>query len=179
MNDTDRQAHWQNVYATKAEKEVSWFQENPTRSLDMIAATGISTDAGILDVVGGASRLVDCLLDKGFSRLAILDLSAKALEATKERLGRRGDGVDWIVADVATWNPSGTYDVWHDRAAFHFLTDPADRDAYIARLKKAVRSGGKSSSRRSLRTVPNGAAACRSRATIRQPSPPRSGPSLN
>lgn len=102
MNDTDRQAHWQNVYATKAEKEVSWFQENPTRSLDMKAATGISTDAGILDVVGGASRLIDCLLDKGFSRLAILDLSAKAFEATKERLGRRGDGVDWIVVDVAS-----------------------------------------------------------------------------
>lgn len=142
MDDTDRQAHWQNVYATKAEKEVSWFQEKPTQSLDMIAATGISTGAGILDVGGGASRLVDGLLERGFSRLAILDLSAKALDATKERLGRRGDGVDWIVADVTTWNPSGTYDLWHDRAAFHFLTAPADRDAYIARLKKAVRSGG-------------------------------------
>jgi trans-aconitate methyltransferase len=142
MNDVDRQAHWQKVYATKAEKEVSWFQENPTPSLDMIAATGVPTDADIIDVGGGASRLVDSLLDKGFSRLAILDLSAKALEATKKRLGRRGDGVDWIVADVATWKPSGTYDLWHDRAAFHFLTDPADRDAYIARLKKALRSGG-------------------------------------
>jgi 2-polyprenyl-3-methyl-5-hydroxy-6-metoxy-1,4-benzoquinol methylase len=142
MNDADRQTHWQNVYATKAEKEVSWFQENPTPSLDMIAATGISTDAGIIDIGGGASRLVDSLLDKGFNRLAILDLSAKALDATKMRLGRRGGAVDWIVADVATWNPSGTYDLWHDRAAFHFLTDPADRDAYIARLKKAVRPGG-------------------------------------
>jgi SAM-dependent methyltransferase len=142
MNDTGRQAHWQNVYAMKAEKEVSWFQENPTPSLDMIAASGIPTDAGVIDVGGGASRLVDSLLDKGFSRLAILDLSAKALEATKQRLGRRGDGVDWIVADVATWNPSVTYDLWHDRAAFHFLTDPADRDAYIARLKKAVRPRG-------------------------------------
>jgi 2-polyprenyl-3-methyl-5-hydroxy-6-metoxy-1,4-benzoquinol methylase len=142
MNDTDRQAHWQNVYATKAEKELSWFQENPTPSLDMIAATGVSTDAGTIDVGGGASRLVDSLLDKGFSRLTILDLSTKALDATKKRLGLRGDAVDWIVADVATWSPSHSYDLWHDRAAFHFLTDPADRDAYIACLEKAVRPAG-------------------------------------
>ncbi|MGT2440953.1 class I SAM-dependent methyltransferase [Bradyrhizobium betae] len=142
MNETDRQAHWQNVYATKAEKEVSWFQEDPSPSLDMIAATGIATEAGIIDVGGGASRLVDHLLDRGFSRLAILDLSATALEATKKRLDGRGDGVDWIVADVANWTPSDTYDLWHDRAAFHFLTNPADRDAYVARLKKAVRPGG-------------------------------------
>jgi trans-aconitate methyltransferase len=108
----------------------------------MIAATGIPIDAGIIDVGGGASRLVDSLLDKGFSRLAILDLSAKALEAAKKRLGRRGGEVNWIVADVATWTPSDVYDLWHDRAAFHFLTNPADRDAYIASLKKAVRSGG-------------------------------------
>jgi trans-aconitate methyltransferase len=142
MNETDRQSHWQNVYATKAEKEVSWFQENPTPSLDMIAATGISTDASIVDVGGGASRLVDSLVDKEFSRLAILDLSAKALEAAKKRLGPRGGKVNWIVADVATWTPSEVYDLWHDRAAFHFLTNPADRDAYIVSLRKAVRPGG-------------------------------------
>jgi SAM-dependent methyltransferase len=139
VNEIDRQAHWQNVYATKAEKEVSWFQENPAPSLDLIAATGISTDAAI---IGGASRLVDSLLEKGFRRVAILDLSAKALEATKKRLGGRGDAVDWIVADVTTWEPSSTYDLWHDRAAFHFLTEPTDRDAYAARLRKAVRPGG-------------------------------------
>ena len=142
MNETDRRSHWQNVYATKAEKEVSWFQENPIPSLDMIAATGITPDAGIIDVGGGSSRLVDSLLDKGFSQLAILDLSEKALEATKKRLGRRGGEVNWIAADVATWTPSDVYDLWHDRAAFHFLTNPADRDAYIASLKKAVRLGG-------------------------------------
>jgi SAM-dependent methyltransferase len=142
MNETDRQAHWQNVYATKAEREVSWFQEDPAPSLDLIAETGISTDGGLIDVGGGASRLVDGLLQRGFTRVAILDLSAKALEAAKLRLGRRGEAVAWIVADVATWNPSDTYDVWHDRAAFHFLTDHADRDAYVACLKKAVRPGG-------------------------------------
>jgi SAM-dependent methyltransferase len=122
MNNTEREAHWQNVYATKAEKEVSWFQENAAQSLDLIAATGVSTDAAIIDVGGGASRLIDSLLEKGFRRVAILDLSANALEET--------------------WEPSNTYDLWHDRAAFHFLTEPADRDAYLARVKRAVRPGG-------------------------------------
>jgi SAM-dependent methyltransferase len=142
MNQTDRQAHWQNVYATKAEKEVSWFQENPGPSLDLIAATGIRGGADIIDIGGGASRLVDSLLDGGFHPITILDLSAKALEAAKMRLGPRADGVDWIAADVTTWEPSRNYDLWHDRAAFHFLTEPADREAYVARLKQAVRAGG-------------------------------------
>lgn len=142
MNDLDRQAHWQSVYATKAEREVSWFQEDPAPSLDLIAEAEISTDARIIDVGGGASRLVDGLLERGFGQVAVLDLSAKALEAAKTRIGRRGDGVAWIVADVTTWNPSDTYDLWHDRAAFHFLTDPAERGAYVACLKKAVRPGG-------------------------------------
>ncbi|CAN5503498.1 class I SAM-dependent methyltransferase [soil metagenome] len=142
MNNTDRQAHWQKVYAVKAEKEVSWFQENPAPSLDLIAATGISTDASIIDVGGGASRLVDSLLEQGFRRIAILDLSAKALGAAKKRLGRAGEAVDWIVADITSWKPSSTYDLWHDRAAFHFLTEATDRDAYVGCLKKAVRPGG-------------------------------------
>lgn len=142
MNKTDRQSHWQNVYASKTEKEVSWFQENPAPSLDMIAATGISTDASIIDVGGGASRLVDSLVEKGFRRLAILDLSANALAEAKKRLGHRAEGIEWIAADVTSWEPTTTYDLWHDRAAFHFLTEPADRDAYIARLTKAVRAGG-------------------------------------
>ena len=142
MNDIDRRAHWQNVYATKAEKEVSWFQESPAPSLDLVAATGLGSDADIIDVGGGASRLVDSLLERGFRRVAVLDLSANALEETKKRLGRRADGIDWIAADVTTWEASRMYDLWHDRAAFHFLTAAADRDAYVARLKKAVRTGG-------------------------------------
>jgi 2-polyprenyl-3-methyl-5-hydroxy-6-metoxy-1,4-benzoquinol methylase len=142
MNNSDRQAHWQNVYATKAEKEVSWFQENPAPSLDLIAATGIRSDADIIDVGGGASRLVDSLLEKGFSRVTVLDLSANALDEAKKRLGRRADGIDWIAADVTAWEPSRRYDLWHDRAAFHFLTDAADREAYVVRLKKAVRASG-------------------------------------
>jgi 2-polyprenyl-3-methyl-5-hydroxy-6-metoxy-1,4-benzoquinol methylase len=142
VNNTDRRAHWENVYATKAEKEVSWFQEDPAPSLDFIAATGIRSDADIIDVGGGASRLVDSLLERGFQRVAILDLSANALKEAKKRLGRRAEGIDWIAADVTAWEPSSTYDLWHDRAAFHFLTEAADRDAYVVRLKKAVRAGG-------------------------------------
>jgi 2-polyprenyl-3-methyl-5-hydroxy-6-metoxy-1,4-benzoquinol methylase len=142
MNDTDRRDHWQNVYATKAEKEVSWFQEDPAPSLDLIAATGIRSDANIIDVGGGASRLVDRLLERGFQRVAILDLSANALEGVKKRLGRRAEGIDWIATDVTSWEPSSTYDLWHDRATFLFLTEAADRDAYVVRLKKAVRAGG-------------------------------------
>ena len=142
VNEADRRAHWQNVYETKAENEVSWYQESPIPSLDLIAATGLPGDAAIIDVGAGASRLVDSLLEKGFRQIAILDLSAKALEQTKKRLGRRADGIDWIAADITTWEPSRTYDLWHDRAALHFLTDPADRDAYVVRLKKALRPGG-------------------------------------
>jgi SAM-dependent methyltransferase len=142
MTATDREAHWQDVYATKSEKEVSWFQENPAPSLALIAASGLSHDAAIIDVGGGTSRLVDSLLDEGFRRLTILDLSANALAGAKKRLGPRAEGIDWIAVDVTAWEPSTTYDLWHDRAAFHFLTEPLDRDAYIARLSKALRPGG-------------------------------------
>ncbi|SDN72181.1 trans-aconitate 2-methyltransferase [Afipia sp. GAS231] len=142
MTETDRETHWQNVYATKSEKEVSWFQENPAPSLELIAATGLSHEAAIIDVGGGTSRLADNLLDQGFRRLTILDLSANALAEAKKRLGPRTEGIDWIAADVTTWEPSTTYDLWHDRAAFHFLTEPIDRDAYIARLSKTLRPGG-------------------------------------
>jgi SAM-dependent methyltransferase len=142
MTATDRQTHWQNVYATRSEKEVSWFQENPAPSLELIAATGLSHEAAIVDVGGGTSRLADRLLDQGFRRLTILDLSANALAKAKARLGPRAEGIDWIAADVTAWEPSTTYDLWHDRAAFHFLTEPADRDAYIARLSRALRPGG-------------------------------------
>jgi SAM-dependent methyltransferase len=142
MSDASRQAHWENVYTTKGEKEVSWFQENPAPSLELIAAAGLSEDAAIIDIGGGASRLVDDLLTRGFHRLTILDLSGAALAAAKQRLGNRGADVQWIIADVTKWQPSQTYDLWHDRAAFHFLTDRTDQSAYVDRLKKAVKPGG-------------------------------------
>jgi SAM-dependent methyltransferase len=142
MDSAGRQAHWENVYGTKGEKEVSWFQDSPTISLDLIDATGVAKGASILDIGGGASRLVDALLDQGFESLTVLDLSEKALATTRARLGRKAANVRWIVADVTKWKPAESYDVWHDRAAFHFLMEPHDRAAYAERLREAVRLGG-------------------------------------
>ena len=142
MTDLDRHAHWQNVYRTRGERDVSWFQETPEISLDLIHATGVSADAAVIDIGGGASRLVDALLGKGFRALTVLDVSAAALEASKARLGPASAGVNWIVSDVTTWTPQATYDLWHDRAALHFLTDPKDRAAYAQRVLQAVRPGG-------------------------------------
>lgn len=142
MSDVGRKAHWENVYTTKGEKEVSWFQENPAPSLELMALAGLSADASIIDIGGGASRLVDALVERKIGQITVLDLSAAALDAAKARLGERGAGVEWVVADVTTWEPSRTYDLWHDRATFHFLADAPDRSAYVRHLKKAVRSGG-------------------------------------
>lgn len=137
-----RSAHWENVYATKGETEVSWFQDSPAISLALIRAANPDRTAAIIDIGGGASRLVDALLREGYCSLAVLDLSANALEAARARIGPAASNVDWIVSDVTTWQPTRSYDVWHDRAAFHFLTEPRDRAAYIERLQSAVRPGG-------------------------------------
>ena len=142
MSTPERQAHWQNVYQTKAEDEVSWFQSSPTISLDLIRATGARKDASIVDIGADASRLIDALVEAGFTALTALDLSEKALAVTKARLADRAASVDWVVADVTAWRPSRMYDVWHDRAAFHFLADPADQLAYANCVQQAVRPGG-------------------------------------
>lgn len=134
----DRTQHWQQVYTTKHENEVSWFQERPDISLAMIKAAGARPESAIVDIGGGASRLVDVLLQDGYRALTVLDLSAAALEAAKQRVGRASADVDWIEADVTTWQPQRQYDIWHDRAAFHFLTEHADRAAYIERLRQAL-----------------------------------------
>jgi SAM-dependent methyltransferase len=142
MSDASRQAHWENVYTSKGENEVSWFQESPAPSLALIAKIGAVPSSGIIDVGGGASRLVDQLISRGFQDVTVLDLSAAALEAAKARLGERAGLAQWLVADATTWQPSRTYDIWHDRAAFHFLTEERDRTAYIARLKHGLKIGG-------------------------------------
>ena len=139
---SDRSSHWDSVYATKGEAEVSWFQDSPTISLDLIRAAAPDHGAAVIDVGGGASRLVDALLQDGYRDVSVLDLSANALDATRKRIGAAAATVDWIVADATTWQPAKTYDVWHDRAAFHFLTDPRDRAAYVERLRSAVAPGG-------------------------------------
>jgi trans-aconitate methyltransferase len=146
MGDAGRQAHWENVYTTKAENEVSWFQQSPAPSLDLIVQAGATSKSAIIDIGGGASRLVDSLVEQGFEDITVLDLSAAALAAAKSRLesrfGTSAERVSWVVADATTWEPVKAYDIWHDRAAFHFLTDPGDRAAYIARLKRGLKIGG-------------------------------------
>ena len=142
MSDAQRRIHWENVYQTKGERDVSWFQETPRLSLEFIQSAGLKSDAPIIDIGGGASRLVDALLDAGFENITVLDISEKALAKSKSRLGTRGARVRWVVSDVTSWEPIETYVVWHDRAAFHFLTDPNDRAAYVERLLCAVRPGG-------------------------------------
>jgi SAM-dependent methyltransferase len=139
---SDRSSHWETVYATKGENQVSWFQESPAISLALIKATRATKDAAIIDIGGGASRLADALLHEGYRSIAVLDLSAHTLEAAKTRIGPPGDKIDWIVADVTSWTPARTYDIWHDRAAFHFLTTPGDRDAYRDRLRRAMNASG-------------------------------------
>jgi SAM-dependent methyltransferase len=142
MDDTNRRAHWENVYRTKGEREVSWFQETPSISLQLIRSAGATRRSAVVDIGGGASRLVDALVDEGYEAVTVLDLSESALAAAKTRLGQAAAQVTWIVADVVGWKPRQRYDLWHDRAAFHFLTEEADRTAYVGCLREALRPGG-------------------------------------
>jgi 2-polyprenyl-3-methyl-5-hydroxy-6-metoxy-1,4-benzoquinol methylase len=142
MSELNRQAHWQLVYKEKGENQFSWFQERPNISLALIEAVQADRSSAIIDIGGGASRLVDALVEKGYRDLTVLDLSESAVSIAKMRLGERAAMVKWIVADVTRWEPPRSYDLWHDRAAFHFLTEASDRTAYIDRLTKAVRPGG-------------------------------------
>jgi ubiquinone/menaquinone biosynthesis C-methylase UbiE len=142
MERISRQAHWENVYTTKGENEVSWFQENPALSLELIEQAGAIPMSAIVDIGGGASRLVDRLIEKGFADITVLDLSGAALEAAKRRLGADASRAQWVVADATMWEPAKQYDIWHDRAAFHFLTEEQDRTAYVARLTRGVKAGG-------------------------------------
>jgi SAM-dependent methyltransferase len=142
MTTTDRKAHWENIYTTKGEAEVSWFQESPVPSLELLELVGARPSSAIIDIGGGASRLVDCLLARGFENITVLDLSATALASARARLADRGGKVKWIAADATQWRPPENYDVWHDRAAFHFLTREEEQNAYIQRLRQALRRGG-------------------------------------
>ena len=137
-----RKQHWEAVYSRKAPQETSWFQATPTTSLAMIHNAIQSGNTPLIDVGGGASMLVDCLLDEGFKDVTVLDIAERALEQARRRLGPRSSEVQWIEADVTRFEPRRTWRVWHDRAAFHFLTDAADRKRYVEVLRKALAAGG-------------------------------------
>jgi len=138
----NRKEHWNTVYTTKAPDEVSWHQVCPEVSLGLIERAGIAKDAGIIDVGGGASTLVDHLLEAGYLRLAVLDISHVALEHARTRLGEKAVRVEWMVADVTEFAPPHSFALWHDRAVFHFLTDAADRRKYLEALRRTVPPGG-------------------------------------
>jgi 2-polyprenyl-3-methyl-5-hydroxy-6-metoxy-1,4-benzoquinol methylase len=134
--------HWEDVFRRKEEGEVSWFQERPGTSLELIARTGAGRGASIVDVGGGASRLVDGLLDAGYANVTVVDIAEAALFRARQRLASRADGVRWIAADLRAWTPATVFDVWHDRAVFHFMISPEDRVAYLATLQKTLAPGG-------------------------------------
>lgn len=135
-------SHWEKIYQTKKSNEVSWTQPVPSTSLTFIHSFDLSKSSSIIDVGGGESRLVDFLLDEGFEDITVLDISASALENVKERLGDKARKVQWIVADVTAFKPTRRYDVWHDRATFHFLTSERQIKKYVAIASDAVNEGG-------------------------------------
>ena len=138
----DRKEHWDTVYGKTPETSLSWHQDDPTVSLDLIRMAGISRGASVIDIGGGMSRFTDAVLAMGLRDVTILDLSQMALDAARDRLGPAGGSLTWLCKDITTWSPTRQYDLWHDRAVFHFLTDPADRAAYIESLTRAVRIDG-------------------------------------
>ncbi len=131
-------AHWENVYETKTPEEVSWTQVVPTTSLRLIQETGIAKDAAIIDVGGGDSHLVDHLLEAGYTNITVLDISEKALERAKLRLGQKAKLVTWIVSDINEFVPKQHYAVWHDRAVFHFITNADAIQTYVHKVANYV-----------------------------------------
>jgi ubiquinone/menaquinone biosynthesis C-methylase UbiE len=138
MNSEMKQ-HWDKVYETKQPNEVSWTQEVPQTSLNFIHSFNLPKTASIIDVGGGESKLVDFLLEEGFQNITVLDISQKALEKAQQRLGEKASQVKWIVSDITEFVPPQQYDVWHDRATFHFLTSKEDLEEYLHIAKRSVK----------------------------------------
>ncbi|WP_319799159.1 class I SAM-dependent methyltransferase, partial [Nitrobacter sp.] len=142
MDTEHRQEHWQRAYQAKPEQQVSWYQDSPEPSLALVTAAAASLTSSIIDIGGGTSHLVDHLVKRGFRNVAVLDVSSAALAKAQARLGASASAVDWIAADITTWAPMRFYEVWHDRATFHFMTTENDRSAYLTRLRQALAPGG-------------------------------------
>jgi 2-polyprenyl-3-methyl-5-hydroxy-6-metoxy-1,4-benzoquinol methylase len=138
----DNKAHWENVFSTKVSTEVSWFQEYPTTSMDFLELFSLPLDANIIDIGGGDSHLVDALLEKGYQNIWVLDISAAALDRAKQRLGEKANLVNWVVTDVTEFRPTVKFDFWHDRAAFHFLTNEDSVSKYVAIAENSISEKG-------------------------------------
>jgi SAM-dependent methyltransferase len=138
----DKKQHWENVFATKAENEVSWFQPYPKTSVEFVNLFNLPLSASVIDVGGGDSHFVDTLLDLGYKNVSVLDISANAIERAKKRLGDRAKLINWIVSDAADFVPDRKFDFWHDRAAFHFLTSEEKIYKYVSIAEKAIGEKG-------------------------------------
>jgi 2-polyprenyl-3-methyl-5-hydroxy-6-metoxy-1,4-benzoquinol methylase len=140
---SNRKSHWEAVYANKAPTEVSWYQPYPRISLDLIAHTRVSSCAQIIDVGGGTSTLADALLSEGFKHVTVLDIAFAAIEKSKARLAERANSITWLEADITRVNlPEHYFDLWHDRAVFHFLTEVSDRRSYLRAVEGSLKPGG-------------------------------------
>lgn len=137
MNQINKE-HWETVYETKNPDQVSWTQDVPKTSLEFIHSFELTRNAKIIDIGGGDSKLVDYLLDEGFENITVLDISAKALEKAKKRLGDRAEKINWVVSDITEFEPNVIYDVWHDRATFHFLTTAEQVEKYMSTARNSV-----------------------------------------
>lgn len=142
MNDFNRKKHWENIYETKPLETVSWYQPIPEISLEFIRNLNLKKDAAIIDIGGGDGFLVDYLLEMGFTNVSVLDISEKAIQRAKKRLGNLAHKAKWIVSDITEFVSEEKYDVWHDRAAFHFLTDEKDISKYLEIAEKSIQPEG-------------------------------------
>lgn len=142
MTDINKQLHWENIYRSKQLNEVSWFQDNPATSLELIIHSGLPLTSKIIDVGGGDSFLADRLLEMGYQDITVLDISRTALERAKTRLGHKASLVKWIVSDAVSFQPTEMYDLWHDRAAFHFLTSENEINTYLETARQCINPSG-------------------------------------
>ncbi len=138
----ERVSHWEGVYREKDDSQLSWHQDDPSISLELCDMAGVHSGSSVIDIGGGTSRFAARLIEKGLRDVSVLDLSEAALDRSRRHLKPASDQIKWIAADVTTWTPSRSYDLWHDRAVFHFLINADDRAAYIDRLRRCLRPGG-------------------------------------
>ena len=138
----DPKKHWENVYQKESPEELSWYQDNPEMSLKLIAATGVGFDGNIIDIGGGTSQLAGLLVVKGHKKVTVLDIASRSIEEARLTLGEQSNRIKWIEADVTNYNFAEEYDLWHDRAVFHFLTDRHDRKRYVDAVQQSLKVGG-------------------------------------
>ncbi len=142
MAPLDRKKHWETIYQTKQPDEVSWYQPTPETSLRFIEELNLKPDARIIDIGGGDSLLAEHLLDLGFQNITVVDISKAAIERAKKRIGKQAETITWVVADVTQFEPTEDYDLWHDRAAFHFLTEQQEIHSYLETAHKSITPDG-------------------------------------